>query len=528
VTLGERFAGSTVGSALATRATSDPGAAYLRFGHDVLSYGRVEADAEALAAALSELGLAAGDRLALVLTPRPEFAIATFAAAKLGLTIVPLSPRLTSAELQYALRHSGAACAVTLENALGTDYLHLFEDLMPQLPDLRHLVTVGEQELWHDDRIFQFEDLISSGSGRDYAAADPDARDDRFALVYTSGTMGKPKGVELSHANLLAAAAGTADAIALRPDDRVVGVSALSHVFGLGPGLVGTLLAGASLVLREESAAKTTLDDVERHRATVHYGIPTLFVAELAELEFRARELSSLRVAVIAGAPVSDELVRRLESKLGVAVTTAYSLTETASTVSAARPDDPAEARRFTVGRPIEGTTVRVLESDGSELPVESVGEIAVKGPGVMLGYYRQPRDTAAAFDRDGFFLTGDLGLLDDAGFLHLVGRRKDVIIRSGFNVYPREVEARVEAHPAVQEVAVVGVSDSLLGEAICACVVPVEGAIVTAPEIVEWCREVFAADKVPDLVRFVDELPRTDTGQVRRVDLSRVARRST
>ncbi|MGE0159457.1 MAG: class I adenylate-forming enzyme family protein [Gemmatimonadales bacterium] len=525
---GERFTASTVGSALATRATTDPGAAYLRFGSEVLTYGGVESDAEALAAALAELGLVAGDRLALVLTPRPEFALATFAAAKLGLTIVPLSPRLTSSELQYALRHSGATCAVTLENALGTDYLQLFENLMPQLPELRHLVTVGEQELWHDDRIFQFEDLVSSGAGRDYAAADVDASGDRFALVYTSGTMGKPKGVELSHANLLAAAAGTADAIGLGPSDRVVGVSALAHVFGLGPGLLGTLLAGASLVLREESHATTTLDDVERHRASVLYGIPTLFVAELAELETRPRDLSSLRVAVVAGAPVSDDLVRRLEARLGTAVTTAYSVTETASTVAASRPDDPAEARRFTVGRPIEGTTVRVLETDGSVLPVESVGEIAVRGPGVMLGYYRQPRDSAAALDREGFFLTGDLGLLDEAGFLHLVGRRKDVIIRSGFNVYPREVEARIEAHPAVQEVAVVGVSDPLLGEAICACVVPVEGAIVTAPEVVEWCREVLAADKVPDLVRFVDELPRTDTGQVRRADLARVAWRST
>jgi len=528
VTLGERFGASTVGSALATRATSDSGAAYLRFEGELLTYGEVESDAEALAAALSELGLGAGDRLALVITPRPEFAVATFAAAKLGMTIVPLSPRLTGAELQYALRHSGAACAVTIEQALGTDYLHLFEDLMPQLPDLRHLVTVGEQELWHDDRIFQFEDLISSGTGRDYAAADADASGDRFALVYTSGTMGKPKGVELSHANLLAAAAGTADAIGLGPTDRVVGVTALSHVFGLGPGLLGTLLAGASLILREQSDAATTLDDVQRHRATVHYGIPTLFESELVELEARPRDLSSLRIALVAGAPVSDDLVRRLEARLGVPVTTAYSLTETASTVSASRPNDPAEARRHTVGRPIEGTTVRVIETDGSELPVESVGEIAVRGPGVMLGYYRQPRDTAAALDAEGFFLTGDLGLLDEAGFLHLVGRRKEVIIRSGFNVYPREVEARIEAHPAVQEVAVVGVPDSLLGEAICACVVPVEGAIVTAPEIVEWSREVLAADKVPDLVRFVDELPRTDTGQVRRADLARVATRST
>lgn len=524
MTLGARFAGATVASALANRATSDPGAVYLRFGDALLTYGKVEAQAESLAAALASIGLEAGDRLALVLPPRPEFAVAMFAAAKLGVTIVPLSLRLTSAELQYALRHSGASCAVTIERADGTDYLALFEALMAQLPDLRHLVTVGEEDLWNDDRIFQFEDLVSSGSGRDYAAVATDPRKEPFAIVYTSGTMGKPKGVELSHANVIAAAAGTADAIGLVATDRVVGVNALFHVFGLGPGLVATLLAGASLVLHEQAGADATLDDVERHRATVHYGVPTHFVAELSSLAARARDLSTLRVAVVAGAPVGDELVRRLEAGFGVTVTTAYSLTETASTVCASRASDPAEKRRHSVGRPIAGTSVRVLETDGRELPVESVGEIAVQGPGVMLGYYRQPRETAAALDEQGFLLTGDLGLIDEDGYLHLVGRRKDVIITSGFNVYPREVESRIEAHPAVQDVAVVGVPDPLLGEAVCACVVPIEGAIVTGREIVDWCREVLADDKVPDLVRFVDELPRTDTGQVRRADLARLA----
>ncbi|HSH75848.1 MAG TPA: fatty acid--CoA ligase family protein, partial [Longimicrobiales bacterium] len=334
-----------------------------------------------------------------------------------------------------------------------------------------------------------------------------------------------PKGVELSHANVLAAAAGAADCIGLQPDDRIVGVSALFHVFGLGPGLLSSLLAGASLVLQEDAGAATNLDDIERHGATVHYGIPTLFLSELSELERREADLSTLRLAVIAGAPVSDELVGRLEQELGVTVTTAYSLTETASTVSTSRPGDLPEQRRFTVGRPIAGTQVRILETDGTELPLESVGEIAVRGPGVMLGYYRQPRETAAAFDEDGFFHTGDLGLLDEDGYLHLVGRRKDVIIRSGFNVYPREVEARIESHPAVREVAAVGVPDPFLGEAICACVVPVEGAIVTGPEIVDWCRETLADDKIPDLVRFVDELPRTDTGLVRRADLARTSK---
>ena len=537
----ERFGSLTVASALANRSTSDPGGGYIRYRDEVVSFGDVDSDAEALAAALAHRGVDPGDRIALMLPPRPEFVVSMFAAAKLGAAIVPLNPRLTSNELQYMLRHSGAVCAVTIEQWNGVDYLQLFETLMPHLPDLQHLVTVGEEELWYDDRISQFEDLVSSGAGRDFPTADVDATKDCFAVVYTSGTMGKPKGVELSHTNLLSVAAGTADVLGIASSDRIIGVSALFHVFGLGPGLLSSVLAGASLILQDEIGAAATLADVERHGATIHYGIPTLFVAELDELEARPRDVSSLRLAVVSGAPVNADLVDRMSSRLGVLVGTAYSLTETSSTVSVSTPGDPEGKRRFTVGRPLPGTNVRIVGPDGGELPaenvgelpvegvgelpVESVGEIRVKGPGVMLGYLRQPRETAVAFDEEGYFRTGDLGLIDEEGYLHLVGRRKDVIIRSGFNVYPREVEAHIESHPAVQEVAAVGVADPLLGEAICACIVPVEGAIVTDQEIVDWCRETLADDKIPDLVRFLDALPRTDTGQVRRADLSRVVR---
>jgi fatty-acyl-CoA synthase len=521
----ERFGSLTVASALTNRSTSDPARDYIRFRDGVLSVGDIDSSAEALAAALAHLGVEPRDRIALILPPRPEFVISMFAAAKLGAAIVPLNPRLPTTEIQYMLRHSGAVCAVTIEQWNGVDYLQLFEDLMPHLPDLQHLVTVGEEELWYDERIFQFEDLVSSGAGRDFPAAEVDPSKDCFALVYTSGTMGKPKGVELSHTNLLSVAAGTSGVLGIVPDDRIIGISALFHVFGLGPGLLSSLLAGASLILQNETGAAATLDAVQRHEATIHYGIPTLFVAELREMEARRRDVSSLRLAVVSGAPVNEDLVDRLSSELDVLVSTAYSLTETSSTVSVSTPGDPDEKRRFTVGRSLPGTTLRILGPGGDELPVESVGEIGVKGPGVMLGYSRQPRETAIAFDPDGFFRTGDLGLIDEDGYLHLVGRRKDVIIRSGFNVYPREVEARIESHPAVQEVAAVGVADPLLGEAICACIVPVEGAIVTDQEIVDWCRETLADDKIPDLVRFLDELPRTDTGQVRRADLSRVVR---
>lgn len=522
--LTERTRGSNLASLLAQRATTDSGCIYLRFGDRTYTVGQVESDAESLAAALANLGLQRGDRIALILPPRPEFVVAMFAAAKLGVVVVPLNPRASTVDLQYMLRQSGASCAVTIERAFGLDYLEIFEDLMPQLPELQYVVTVGDEDLWYDDRIFQYEDLLSSGAGRDYRTdqASAVAASDTFALVYTSGTMGKPKGVELSHENLIAAAAGTADGLALDSADRVLGISALFHVFGLGPGLLSTLVSGASIILQEDAAPASTLDDVQTFRATVHYGIPTLFVAELEAQRMEPRDLTSLRVALVAGAPVGDELVAALEEAFGVTVLTAYSLTETASTVSMTVPGDAGEKRRFTVGKPLPGTDIRILGPDGDELPIESVGEIRVKGPGLMRGYHRQPRETAAAYDGAGYLMSGDLGILDDEGYLHLVGRSKDVIIRSGFNVYPREVEARIESHPAVREVAVLGVADSLLGEAICACIVPVEGAIVSELEILEWCRETLADAKVPDFVQFWDELPRTDTGKLRRVDLSR------
>lgn len=519
----ERVEGMTVASALSTRATMDPGSPFLIFGESHATLAEIDQQADAMAAALAGLGVEPGDRIALVLPPCPEFVVSFFAAAKMGCVVVPLNPRLALPELQYMLRHSEAVCAVSVEHDREVDFLQVFEEIMPQLPELQYLVTVGEEDLWYDDRIFQFEDLLSAGGGRDFEAQ-PMGPDDFFALLYTSGTSGKPKGVELSHGNLLSAAAGTAAVIGLREGDRVVGISAFFHVYGLACGLLGSLLAGAALVLQDDEDAEATLDAVERHRATVHYGIPSLFVSELALLGERSRDLDSLRLAVVAGAPVSDELVTRIADRMGVVVVAGYSVTETASTVSASRPQDPPEKRRFTVGTPIDGTEVRIVdpEAPDEDLPVESVGEIRVKGPGVMLGYHRQPRQTAEAFDERGFFKTGDLGLVDEEGYLHLVGRTKDVIIRAGFNVYPREVEARIESHPAVQEVAVVGIPDELLGEAICACVVPVEGAIVTGEEIVGWCRETLTVEKSPDDVRFFDELPRSDTGQVRRVELSR------
>lgn len=521
--LGERFAGRSVAEILEEGARQHPERICLRFGDRKLTYAQLSARAAALAAALHELGVEPGDRIALDLPNWPEFVVSMFAAARLGAVIVPLNPRYTVPELQYMLRHSEATVVISAENFGGVDYLQLFEGFLTSLPDLQYVVTVGEEDLWYDDRIYQFEDLLSAGEGRELPAPVIDPAKDTFAILYTSGTMGKPKGVALSHSNLVSTAALTADAIGLAADDVVFGIATVFHVFGLGPGILGTLMAGACLVLQEQFNPGDALDLIDRHGVTVHYGVPTVYITEMREAEARGRRPRSLRAGIVAGAPIGADLVSRIRTEFCPGLRVAYSLTETASTVALTRPDDTTDDQVFTVGLPLPGTAVRVLDLDGTVLPEESLGELAVRGPGVMKGYYRQPGETAQAFDEDGYFLTGDLGIIDDLGHVHIVGRRKELIIRGGFNVYPREVEDRLHAHPAVLDVAVVGLPHDVLGEQVCACILPVEGAIITGEEIKEWCRGALADYKVPDIVRFFDEFPLTGSGKVRRVELARM-----
>jgi len=521
----ERVRGMSIAASLANRATVDPEGTFLLHHDRFITFGQVETRSDALAASFATLGIEAGDRVALILPPCPEFVVALFAAAKLGAAVVPLNPHLTKPELQYMLRHSEAVLAVTVEEHAGEDFLALFDELLPQLPELQYVVTAGEEDLWYDDQIFQFEDLLSSGQGRDYPLIDVDPEEDSFALIYTAGTMGKPKAVELTHANLLEVAAATAAALELSPEDRVIGVTGFFHLFGLGVGILGSILSGSTLILQGGFGAAETLALVQRHSATVHYGVPTLFSTGLIEQNEASLDLSSLRLALAAGGPVSDELCRSVERELCSDFRVAYSLTEGGSVVTVTHRDDPPEKRHQTSGRPLPGMEIQILDNDGNRLPTESVGEIAIRGPGVMRRYYRQPQETHRVLRDDGFLLTGDLGMLDEEGYLHLVGRRREVIIRHGFSVYPREVEDRLQAHPAVCETAVVGVPDEILGEAVCACIVPVEGAIVTGPEVVDWCRVMLADYKVPDLVRFLDDFPRTGNGNPRRIELARMIR---
>jgi fatty-acyl-CoA synthase len=491
------------------------------FGGRRLTYGEVRGEAVALAAALADLGVGPGAHLAVNLPNWPEWLTSALATAYLGGTLVPVNPGLGFHELRYQLRHAEASVVVTAQAWDGHDFLEVFEDLATELPDLRVVVTVGPHEQWTDARTSRYADLVAKGARLPAPAArrDPDAPP--LAILYTSGTMGKPKGVRLSHRALVETARLGGAILGIGPEDVVLAAVPCFTVFGTSI-VLGTLAAGASLVLADRFAAPDIVALLARERVSVCHGVPTMFQLLVREPGFTPERLPALRTGTIGGSPVPPDLVTRVRRTCDVQV--AYGLTETGPTVTMTRFDDPPALRVETVGRALPGVEVRIVDVGTGELHgSEAVGELAVRGPNLMGGYHRMPAETRRAFSPEGFFLTCDLALLDENGYVRIVGRRKEMIIRNGYNVYPREVEDVLRAHPAVEEVCVVGVPHEILGETICACIVPVEGAVVRGEDILQYAREQMADYKLPDLVRFFDALPMTASGKVKRRELAQV-----
>ena len=490
-------------------------------GNRRLTYAQVSAESSALASGLAALGIEQGDRLAVDLPNWPEWVIALLASARLGAVFVPLHPSLGYHEVRYQLRNTEAVLALASESLGDVDYLELFEDLIGELPDLEYLVSVGREDFWYDDRVFRFSDLVTRGRRASPPIADLDPAAAPLAIIYTSGTMGKPKGSVLTHRNLVHTSLAAIEALQQNDTDRVLAAVPFFTVFGMQVA-IATVLSGATLVLDGEFEPGRALDLVERERITLFSGVPTMFQLLMADASIGSRDLSSVRSGIVAGSPVSVDLVRRIRRWNDVQI--AYGLTETGPTVSITRFDDPPERREGTVGRPIGEVEVRVVDITSEALHgSEAVGELAVRGPNVMAGYHRMPSATKKSFTADGFLLTGDLALIDDQGYVSIVGRRKEMIIRGGYNIFPRELEDVLRMHPAVESACVVGVPNEVLGEMICACVVPVEGAIVSGDELKDYCREQVADYKAPDWVRFFDAFPMTGSGKVKRQELAQV-----
>ncbi|MGI8496118.1 MAG: class I adenylate-forming enzyme family protein [Gemmatimonadaceae bacterium] len=511
----------TLARTLAGRASDHPDRQLLAAGGRTLTFGQVETQSTALAAALAELGIEAADRIAIAMPNCAEWVVALFASAKLGATVVPVNPRLNYHEMKYQLRHAEVSAAFTTERWHGVDYLQLFEDVLAELPDLQYVVTVGTEELWSDDRIFRFEDLLSSGEGRSFTPRSGIGDESDLAILYTSGTMGKPKGVRLSHRGVVETAVRTGEALEMEPADRVLVPVPLFTIFGVGV-VVGTIAAGATLLLQEQFDAAAAIELLERERVSVLHGVPTMYQLIMRDPHFDPSRYPRLRTGIVAGGAVPEQLVRRIRRWCNVQV--AYGLTETGPTVTITRFGDPEEKRLTTVGRPICGVEIKAVDLiTGALHGPEAAGEIAVRGPNVMKGYARMPAETARAFSPEGFFLTGDLGIIDEEGYLRIVGRSKETIVRGGYQIQPREVEDHLRTHPAIDDVCVIGVAHDIMGELVCACIVPVEGAVITGDEVKDFARDTMADYKIPDLVRFFDCFPMTGSGKVKRRELERV-----
>jgi len=485
-----------------------------------LTYRDLDMRATALAGALTEMGVGLGDRVAIDLPNRPEWIVTLLAGARVGAVLVPLNPGLGYHELKYQLRHAEVAVAVVGDGTGDPESFEVFDELLGELPALKHLVPVGRGDAWYDDRVFPFEELVRRGARTPppvvrTSGAEP------LALVYTSGTMGKPKGVLLSHAGVVGSAHEAAAVLGLRPDDRALGVAPLFTIFGLQTAVM-TLVTGGTLALVERFEPAPTLDLIEHAQLTVVHGVPTMFQLLMRHPTFPNRDLAVCRTGIVAGGPAPQKLVAAIRQWCDVQL--AYGLTETGPTVTMTRSADPADKRLGTVGRPMPGVEVRVVDvTSGTLHGPEAIGELAVRGPNGMLGYYRMPTETAKSLTSEGFFLTGDLALIDEEGYVQIMGRRKELIIRGGSKIYPRELEDLLRTHPAVDDVCAIGIPNELLGELVCACVIPIEGAIVTGEELKAYVREQVAAYKVPDLVRFFDAFPQTASGKIKRRELAQV-----
>lgn len=483
------------------------------------SYGQVDADASALAVAFSELGLGAGDRIAVLLPNGIEWVTAIIAASRLGAVVVPVSPQLGVHDLRYQLRHAEASAVITIEQWNGVDYLQRFEGLLQDLPDLQYVVAVGGTDLWYEDRMFQFSDLVARGTGKEFEPIPVDGMRD-LALMYTSGTMGKPKAVVLSHASVVGNAVLVAEQLGIRSDDRVLALVSFSAIYGLSA-MVAALSGGASLVLIPAFDVAAALQLIPLAAVTVVLGVPSQFHMLMRDSRFDSTGLTTVRSGLMVGSAVDEALVRRVRRWCDVLV--GYGLTETGGVVTMTRHDDSEERRLQTVGCPLPGVEVMAVDVLSGELHgPEAVGELAVRGSNVMKGYLRMPTGTARVLTPEGFFLTGDIGIIDEDGCVRILGRREATISRGGVQLYPHEIEDRLRAHPAVDDVCVIGIPHDVMGELMCACIVPVEGAVITGDEIKRFARDTMAADKVPDLVRFYDAFPMTGSGKIRRRELGR------
>lgn len=488
---------------------------------------------DALAAGFLALGLERGERIGIWSLNRPEWTLTQFAAAKAGLILVTINPAYRLSELEFALKKVGCAAIVTATSFKTSQYVEMLNTLLPELasarpgqlqaarlPDLRMVIQIGGPSA---PGTIPFEEVARMGGAghREQLAVLGAALqfDDPVNIQFTSGTTGSPKGVTLTHHNILNNGYFTGRAMRLTEQDRICIPVPLYHCFGMVMGNLASVTLGTTMVYPGEGFDPlATLRAIEQEKCTALYGVPTMFIAELDHPEFARFNLKSLRTGIMAGAPCPIEVMKRVNTEMNMKeVTIAYGMTETSPVSFQSAVDDPLERRVSTVGRIHPHVEVKIVDLEGKIVKRGERGELCTRGYSVMLGYWEEKEKTGDVLDANGWMQTGDIATIDDEGYCNIVGRIKDLVIRGGENLYPREIEEFLYRHPKIRDVQIFGVADSRYGEELCAWIRVRSGETLTAEDVRAFCEGQIAHNKIPRYVEFVDEFPMTVTGKIQK-----------
>jgi fatty-acyl-CoA synthase len=497
------------------------------------SYRELQTKVNALAAGLLALGLEPGDRLGIWSPNNAEWIITQFATAKVGIILVNINPAYRVAELAYALTTTGCKALITAAHFKTSNYFAMLRELAPelgeavpgmleaaQLPELKCVISLD----WcREAGTFTFAELADKAGRREHERLVEISSqlqfDDPINIQFTSGTTGRPKAATLTHHNIVNNAYFVGEAMELSAQDQLCIPVPMYHCFGMVLGTLTAVAHGAAMVFPSEGFDPlAVLETVQEERCTALHGVPTMFIAELDHPDFAKFDLSSLRTGIIAGAPCPEELMKKLVGKMHLAeITIAYGMTETGPISFETSVHDPLERRVSTVGRVLPHTEIKIVDEKGRIVPVDMPGELLTRGYCVMPGYWQDPEKTAEAIDEAHWIKSGDIATLDEEGYCKIVGRLKDMLIRGGENIFPREIEEYLYTHPKIEEVQIIGVPDPKYGEEVCAWIKLHEGEDLTAEEVRDFCQGHIAHFKIPRYIRFVESFPMTVTGKIQK-----------